>query len=273
MQEIRWMAVFALPFAAGNALYLALNALPRFSLVNALGLAAVAAFSAAITLATPLLQVAGAVQYVIYPAATRQTHGGGTEAAASLVAGSATAVACFASFALVGLCFLGPTVLAALSGGRLAAPSAEFAVIGYGMLFLGLYRVVVIYQLMGGNSKALLLPLAASAAVVAIASLLLVPPAGTIGASLAFLLGCATLFAGASWQLRSTALAAALGALSAVRRRAAVALAIPMLALLVSPQPSPLTACLYAALGLGAVAAAWLALGGGRLLRSAVRPA
>ena len=45
------MVVFALPFAAGNALYIALNALPRYFLADVLGLAAVAVFSATITLA------------------------------------------------------------------------------------------------------------------------------------------------------------------------------------------------------------------------------
>ena len=66
-----------------------------------------------------------------------------------------------------------------------------------------------------------MLPLAASAAA-GIASVSLVGHAGTIGASLAFLLGCATLFAGTSRQLQSSALAPALGALSPLRSRAAI---------------------------------------------------
>ena len=273
MREVRWMVSFALPFAAGNALYFALNALPRFFLVNALGLAAVAVFSATVTLASPLLQVAGAVQFVIYPAATRQTRGEGIEAAARLVARSAAAVACFASFALVGLCFLGPAILAALSGNRLAGTAREFAAIGYGMCFLGLYRVIVIYQVMSGRSKALLAPLAASAIVVTIASVALVSYAGAIGAPLAFLLGCACLLAWAAWQLRASALAAALGPLSPLQPRAVIALAIPLPVVLLSLPLSLRAAIVCTALGLGAAAAAWLAFGGAKVLKGALRPA
>jgi len=269
-QEIRRMASFALPFAAGNALYLALNALPRFFLVHAIGLTAVAVFSATISLANPLLQIAGAVQYVIYPAATRQKHGEGINAAASLVARSAVAVLCFASFALVGLCFLGPPLLAALSGGRLTGAPPGFAIIGYGMLFLGLYRVVVIYQLMGGNSNALVAPLAASAVVVGAASLSLVPYAGVTGASQAFLLGCATLLGYASWQLKASALARTLADLRPLQIRAGIALLVPLLIVVLSPSPSLFASCVYVVLGFGAVATSWFAFGGARLFRSAV---
>jgi O-antigen/teichoic acid export membrane protein len=270
MREVRWMASFALPFAAGNALYLALNALPRFFLVNAHGLAAVAVFSATLTLASPLLQVAGAVQFVIYPAATRQSQRDGIDAAASLVARSATAVACFASFALVGLCFLGPPVLAALSGGRLAGTAREFAAIGYGMSFLGLYRVVVIYQVMAGRSKALLAPLTAGAGIVAIASVVFVSHAGAIGASLAFLLACASLLAFASWQLRGSNLAAAVKALSPIPVRAAIALAVPLPSLFLPPAATLPAALAYAALGLVIVLSAWLAFGGAAQFRQAL---
>jgi len=265
--------LFSLPFAVGNALYLALNAVPRFTLVNTAGLAAVAVFSAVVSLANPLLQVAGAVQYVVFPAATRQARGEGGGAAASLIARSTAAVVCFGSFALVGLCVLGPPILAALTGSRLTASTLDFAILGYGMLFLGLYRVLVIYQVMSGRSRALLLPLTASACVVALASVLLVSSGGRAGAAMAFLLGCATLLTAASWQLRGSALAAALGSLSPLWPRAAVSLAVPLLALLASPQMSARVACLYTAAGTGIVAAAWLAFGGTRLLRSKLRPA
>jgi O-antigen/teichoic acid export membrane protein len=271
-REIRWMASFALPFAAGNALYLALNGLPRFFLVHAMGLAAVAVFSASISLANPLLQVAGAVQYVIYPAATRQKHGEGISAAAGLVARSAAAVLCFASFALVGLCVLGPPILAALTGGRLTASPREFATIAYGMLFLGLYRVVVIYQLIGGHSKALLAPLTWSAIVVGLASWSLVPHAGAIGAAQAFLLGCASLLGHAGWQLRTSALAHALAGMRPLHVRAGLALLVPAVSVLVLPAGSLSLSLLYVALGLGAVAMIWFAFGGARLFRIAIAP-
>ena len=272
-REIRWMAAFALPFAAGNVLYLALNALPRFFLVHAMGLAAVAVFSATISLANPLLQVAGAVQYVIYPAATRQTHGEGIGAAAGLVARSATAVLCFASFALVGLCVLGAPILAALTEGRLTSSPREFATIGYGMLFLGLYRVVVVYQMMGGNSKALLAPLTLSAIIVGLASWSLVPHAGAIGAAQAFLLGCATLLGYAGWQLRASALASVLADMRPLHTRAGIALLVPVLSVLVLPARSRSLSFLYVALGLAAVATIWFAFGGARLFRNAIAPA
>ena len=71
------------------------------------------------------------------------------------MARSAAAVVCFASFALAGLCFLGPRHFV-LTGGRLIADAMNFTVVGYGMLFLGLYRVIVVYQVMTGNSRALI---------------------------------------------------------------------------------------------------------------------
>jgi O-antigen/teichoic acid export membrane protein len=269
VQEIRWMAAFALPFAAANGLYLALNALPRYFLVHAAGLAAVAGFSAAISLTAPLLQVAGAVQYVVYPAAVRRT-GGGIGTAANLVARSAAALLCFASFALVGLCFLGPPALAVLSGGRLAGTPAQFAIISYGMLCLGLYRVIVIRQLMNDSSKALLAPLATSAAVVGLASALLVPRAGAVGAAQALLLGCVSLLGHAGWQQRASWLAASMAPLRPLGVRAGLALLVPVTGVLIWPGPSLTQSLACAAAGLGAVAAAWFTFGGMRQLRSFV---
>ena len=265
--EMRLLAAFAVPFAAGNALYLALGALPRFILVHAAGLAAVAVFSAVVSLANPLLQAAGAVQYVLYPAATRESRGEGIGAGAALLARAACGVVCVASFAITGLCFLGPALLAALSGRQLVASVSDFAIVSYAMLCLGLYRVIVVYQVMTGHSKVLIRPLALSAVVVGASAFPLIGYMAGTGAALAFLLASAALLASTSWQLRRSAFARAIGALSPLCRRAAIALAVPLLALALPAAPSFAAACARTGVALAGVAMAWLAFGGGGHLR------
>lgn len=262
IRDMRMLAAFAVPFAAGNALYLALGAFPRFVLVHAAGLAAVAVFSAVVSLANPLLQAAGAVQFVMYPAAARQTQGEGIAAGAGLLARAAAGVVCVASFVIAGLCFLGPALLAALTGGRLVAPVSDFATVSYAMLCLGLYRVIVVYQVMTGHSKILMRPLALSAVVVAVSAFPLIGYAAGTGAALTFLLASVALLAGTSWQLRRSAFALAVGALSPLRSRAAIALALPLLALALPAAPSLVMACARTALALAAIAAVWLCVGG-----------
>ena len=268
-RELRWMVAFAGPIAAGNALYLALNAVPRYLLVNAMGLAVVAAYSAIVSLATPILQVAGAVQYVVYPAAAHQQTHAGANRAAGLVARSITAVLCFGSVALVGLCFLGPALLSALTGGRMTGTPSVFCAVGYGMVLLGVYRIVVISQLTTGDSRRLLAPLAISAATVAFASVVLVPLAAETGAAFAYLLGCASLLVAVAWQLKASSLSRALTGYRGLTLRAGIALLIPAAGLLLPAAPLAL-ACAYAAAGLGAVGFVWLGFGGVRLLREAI---
>lgn len=261
-RELRWIATFSLPFAAGHALYLALNALPRYVLVHADGLAVVAGFSATLSLATPLVLVGGSLQYVIYPAAVRVAQRERIGQENQLVGRSAVAFLCFASFALVGLSALGAPILAFLSGGRFSASTTEFATVGYGMVCLGLYRVLVVQLLTGGDSKALLAPLATSALVVAAASALLVPRASSAGAALAFLLGCAALLIHTLVQFGPALRVLTQGAGRALLVRGAVALLVPVAGLLVWPAADLRSACIETAVGVAAVAAAWTMFGG-----------
>jgi hypothetical protein len=141
------------------------------------------------------------------------------------------------------------------------------------MLCLGLYRVIVVYQVMTGHSKTLMRPLALSAAVVATSVVPLVGYAAGTGAAVAFLTASVALLAGTARQLRGSAFALAVGALSPLRLRAAITLAVPLLALALPAAPSLAVACAHTGIALAAVAAAWFVFGGVGFLKSLVKTA
>jgi O-antigen/teichoic acid export membrane protein len=186
---VRGALAFCMPLAAANALFALVNAIPRYVLAHAAGLAAVGVYSMTAAILAPLGQLATPLQYVSYPEATRLWKMGQPSAARETVWTIASAYVLLAASVLACIAGLSAPLVALVASRQYLPTAAMTLAVGAGVVCTGSLRLISLQGLMKGTSMPSLFALLAGCVATLASALALVPAARATGAGLAYAVG------------------------------------------------------------------------------------